>query len=361
MKHMSLIFVFAVMAFVTGCQESSTKKSSSNSQYNSQCNMYPAMQGCPMYCTYVPNGVGCSGTTAGTTSGSTTAGTNGTTNAGTTSGSTTGTNPYINPYMNRPSSYVEKNWQVKYPYAPTINCSTPTTPSGVSYTPYETRKGTVTVVGAGFGTGKNPADPKAWYDPNTYISLGSDDNTSEMLRTKAGAVNFFYSDAVLKVRFKANLQPDSSNGNPVCYGRVSSQAWIKGYSKIKFNLYLVGIRADGSEVEELLKQDYVVEIQKCTTPIDLSNYNGVNYLSKYPDGVYLKVKYVKGNQNWSPSYYPDYREEIAWDYWGFYSRTQSTTGQGNPYYNGDSYMQAIRSNDCWSLDIEVAADGTKTF
>lgn len=389
MKHMSLIFVFTLMAFVTACQESTTKtKSSSSNQLN--CSTNPAQYGCPSYCTYYPTGYGCPGSTTGTTNG----GTTGTVDCssqqayfqnsacqgyaqcmsnpsvstycsnypGTTGGSTGGYG--TNPFINRPSFYVDKNWQVMYPYAPSINCSTPTTPSGVTYTPYETRKGTVTVSGAGFGAGKDPSDPKAWYDPNTYLTYETVmRNTSELLRTKAGALNFFYSDSTLKVRFKANLQPDSMAGANNCRGE-RPMSTLKGYSKIKFDLYLVGVRANGTEVEELLQAGMVSEIQKCTPPLDLSNYNGVNYLSKYPDGIYLKIKNVKGNQQWSPggaTYWESYYQQQAWDTWGFYSKTQSSTGQGNPYYNGDSYMQAIRSNDCWSIDIEVAADGTKTF
>lgn len=358
MKHTPLIFVFSLMIFIVGCQEKSSKKKSSSSNALCVGTGYYTVPGCPGY----------SGTTAGGYTGTTTGGTTGTTVGGTNGGTTGG---YNNPYPNYSSFYADKNWQVKYPYAPSIECSTPVAPSGISYTPYETRKGTVTVVGAGFGPipgtsptqYRNPQDPKAWYDPNTYIALSSGDQTSERLRTLQGAKEFFWTDSALKIRFKANLQPDSSNGNPICHGRVSSQAWIKGYSKIKFNLHLVGTRADGTTNEEFLGEQ-TVEIQKCTPAINLANFNGINYPSKYPNGIYLKIKNVRGNQNWAPggaNYWESYYQQQAFDQWGFYSKTQSSMGYGNPYYDGNSYMQAIRANDCWSVDIEVAADGTKTF
>jgi hypothetical protein len=320
MKHISLIYLLSFSAFIVGCQDSSSKKSTSTAQTNAYCTTYPTAYGCPGY----------GGTTTGTTVGGTT-------------GTPVGNNPY--PYYS--SFYADKNWQVKYPYIPSISCSTPVAPSGITYTPYETRKGTITVVGAGFGTGKDPADSKSWYDPNTYNTIPAD-QTSEKLRTLTGAKQFFWTDSSLKIRFKANLQPESSQSNPVCYGRVPSMSTLKGYTKLKFNLFLVGTKSDNTTTEESLGEQ-TIEINKCTSAIDLSNYNGVNYPSKYPNGIYLKIKNVRGNQNWSPGTWP---EQQAWDTWGFYP---------NSYYNGDSYLPAIRSNDCWSVDVEVAADGTKTF
>lgn len=371
MKHMSLIFIFALMTFVTACQESKTKSSSSSSsQLN--CTTNPGQYGCPSYCTYYPTGFGCSGSTTGSTNG----GTTGTADCSTAAGyfqnqSCAGyaqcmSNPRVstycsnypgsttNPYPNYASAYADKNWQVKYPYVPSIqNCPAPTTPSGISYTPYETRKGTVTVVGKGFNPVKN-ADPISWYDPRTYNTI-ADDRTSSMLRNVSDALKFFYSDAKMRVRIKANLQPDSSQANPLCYGRVSSQSWIKGYSKMKLDLYLVGVTTDDSgnvqsySTPELLVGDMTIGVNYCSSVLDLSNFNGVNYLSKYPDGFFLMIKNVRGNQNWSPG---TQAEQQAFDTYGFYP---------NSYYDGNSYMPAIRGNDCWSVDIEVAADGTKTF
>ncbi len=339
MKQAIQITLFSALSLLVGCQEKSSK-STSNSSTNSYGN-------CVGLNYYTVPGCGGYGGTNGYTTGSTTSGTTtGTTTSGTTTGTTT-SGSYINPYPNYASSYVEKNWQNDYPYVPALNCSTPTAPSGISYTPYETRKGTVTVVGAGFGAGKNPADPKSWYDPNTYITISAD-TTSERLRTLSGAKEFFWTDSTLKIRFKANIQPESSQGNPVCYGRVPSMSTLKGYTKLKFNLFLVGINANNTSTEEFLGEQ-TVELNKCTPAINLADFNGINYPSKYPNGIYLKIKNVRGNQNWSPG---TQQELIAWDTWGFYP---------NSYYAGNSYLPAIRSNECWSLDIEVAADGTKTF
>jgi hypothetical protein len=340
MKIAPLFILFSLFV-LTACQETTKIKKVNSSQDN--------------YCVNNPYAYGCSGTTGGTTGSNNEyctyypylaecQGTN--TNGGTNGGGTTGGSNQ-NPYPNYGSYYVDKNWQVKYPYVPSLNCSTPVKPSGIDYTPYETRKGTITVVGAGFGNGKNPNDPKSWYDPNTYIPLASGDSTSERLRTVEEAKKFFWTDSTLKVRFKANLQPDSSQSNPVCYGRVPSMAWIKGYTKLRFQLYLVGLK-NGTSTEEYLGE-HTIDINKCSTPLNLANYNGINYTSKYPEGIYLKIKNVRGNQNWSPG---TWKEQEAFDTWGFYP---------NSSYNGESFMPAIRSNDCWSLDIEVAADGTKTF
>lgn len=387
MKHMSLIFIFAVMAFIAGCQETKTKKSSSSNNLQS-CSQYPAAYGCPQYCTYNPSGYGCSGTTSGTTSGSTTGNTSNdcsnVTNyyqssscpgysicqnnpsyssycanypGGSTGGTTGGT---TNPFPNYASAYADKNWQVKYPYVPSIqNCPAPTTPSGISYTPYETRKGTVTVVGKGFSPVKN-ADPISWYDPRSYNTI-ADDRTSPLLRSVDEALKFFYTDSKMRVRIKANLQPDSSQTNPLCYGRVPNMSWIKGYSRLKLDLYLVGVTKNDDGVvtsystPELLIPDMTIGANYCSSVLDLSNFNGVNYPSKYPDGFFLQIRNVRGNQNWAPggaTIQESNAQQQAFDTYGFFP---------NQYYDGNSYMPAIRSNDCWSVDIEVAADGTKTF
>ncbi len=379
MKHMSLIFVFVVMAFVTGCQESKTKKSSSSNNLGQSCTQYPAAYGCPQYCTYNPTGYGCSGsTTSGSTTGNNSNDCSNVTNyyqssscpgysicqtnpsyssycsnypGGSTGGTTGGT---TNPYPNYQSFYADKNWQVKYPYVPPIqNCPAPTTPTGISYTPYETRKGTVTVVGKGFSPVKN-ADPISWYDPRSYNTI-SDDRTSPLLRSVDEALKFFYTDSKMRVRIKANLQPDSNQANPLCYGRVPDMSTMKGYSRLKLDLYLIGVTKNDDGVvtsysnPELLIGDMTIGANYCSSVLDLSNHNGVNYPSKYPDGFFLQIRNVRGNQNWAPG---TQQEQQAYDTYGFFP---------NPHYNGNSYFPAIRSNDCWSVDIEVAADGTKTF
>ncbi len=340
MKHMSLIFVLAFMAAVSGCQDSKSKKSSSSSN-SLNCQQSPSSYGCPQYCIYYPTGLGCNNTTGNTTGG--------------------GTDQTVNPFPNYSSSYanistwMDQNWLEKYPYIPSIqNCPAPTSPSGISYTPYETRKGTVTVVGKGFNPIKNP-DPMSWYDPRSYTALPADDKSSPLLTSVTDALKFFYTDTVMKVRIKANLQPDSRSSNPYCYGRVPDKSIIKGYTKLKLDLYLVGVQKDdnGKVITyynpDLLISDMTISANYCSSVIDLASFNGVNYPSKYPDGFFLIIKNVRGNQNWSPG---TQAEQQAYNTYGFYP---------NSKYDGNSYMQAIRSNDCWSVDIEVAADGTKTF
>jgi hypothetical protein len=360
MKHITLIFLFSLMTFLVGCQQSSSKKTSTSSS-SAYCTSYPTSPGCPGYCTSNPTSSLCTGTTTGTT-------TSGSTGSDCTTGNNYWTvstcagyaycqaNPSYsyctttpNPYPYYGSSYTEKNWLVKYPYKPAENCSTPVAPAGISYTPYDTRKGTVTVIGAGFTNNQANYNPKSWYDPNTYTTI-SGDQTSALLRNVEDAKKFFWTDSALKIRFKANLQPDSSQANPICAGRVSGISTLKGYTKIKFNLYLVGTTSNGTTVEEFLGEQ-TLELLKCSAAINLSKFgdNNINYPSKYPEGIYLKIRDVRGNQDWSPG---TQAELQAWDTWGFYPNT---------YYSGDSYMPAIRSNDCWSVDIEVAADGTKTF
>lgn len=316
MKYLPFIFIFSLM-FLTACQESSSKKSSSNKCDGNNYYNY----GCP------GNPLSTGGTVSGTT------GTNpncignayytvpgcpgypGTTTGTTTGGSTGGT---TNPFPNYPSQGVTPNWGVKYPGGvPSGSCSSAYAPSGISYTPYETRKATMTIVGK---TWYNPADPVA---PN-YM------NTSSLLRSVNGARQLFSTDSVLKVRFKALPQPQSSSSSPYCYGRATGAA-IAGYTKIMFNVTLVGVRANGSTDTEPLGT-HTIGVNSCTPAIDLSSY-----ASTYPGGIYLRVESVRGNQ----AYYP-----ANYDYYGF--------------RDVDSYSD-IRSMDCWVLDVEVAADGTKTF
>lgn len=328
MKQLSLIF-FCSLLFLVSCVQEKSKKSSSTdiSAYCYQGSNYYTMVGCPGY---------AGGTTAGTTTGNTQAcytgnnyytmpgcpgycqnnptgsGCSGTTTGGTTGGSTT------NPYTNYPSTGVTPNWGMKYPGGvPSGSCSAPYTPSGVSYTPYDTRKATMTIVG------------KTWYNPTDSVA-SSYMNTSSLLRSVNGAKQLFETDSFLKVRFKVQPQPEASNASPYCYGRQSG-ASIAGYTKLQFNVQLMGTKANGAVQYEPIGT-YTIGVNNCTPAIDLSSY-----ASQYPGGIYLIVQSVKGNQAYFPADY---------DYQGF--------------KNVASYAD-IRSQDCWVLDVEVAADGTKTF
>lgn len=324
MKNMPILFMFVLMSLISmGCQEKSKKSSSLNCQatpYASGCNPYGTttagtvggttggqnctygnnnftMPGCPGYCQTNPTHPYCGGST-GTTTGTTTGGTN--------------------PYTNYPSNSVTPNWGVKYPGGvPGGSCASAYSPTGVSYTPYETRKATMTIVGK---TWYNPADPVA---PN-YT------NTTSLLRSVNGSRQLFETDSVLKVRFKVVPQPESSSSSPYCYGRQFGSS-IAGYTKLSYNVQLVGRRADNTTETEPVGT-FTTGVNSCSQAIDLSPY-----VSQYPNGIYLIVQAVKGNQ----AYYP-----ANYDFFGF--------------RDVDSFSD-IRTQDCWVLDVEVAADGTKTF
>lgn len=348
MKHMPLIFVSSLSFLLTGCFESTKTKTVNNSSSNSYCTQYPTAWGCPGY-----NG----GTTTGGTSGVSTScsnptiydktcatyctiypypqgtgclsnGTNCNINPTATGCNTTTTPPGINPFPRYYSGYVDKNWSILYPYSPSISCTDATTPSGISYTPYETRKGTITLKG------------QEHYD--LYSGQLFFDTTSELLRTKTGAKNFFWGDSILKIRFKSNLQPESANSTAICPNRKMGYSSIKGYGKIKFDLYIVGV--NGSNETTIYHSSPVVSVNSCTTAINLSSY-----LASYPDGIYLKIRNVKGNQNWLPG---TNTEAYYYDMFGYIS-------PNNPYVSAT--WKDIRNMECWSLDIEVASDGTKTF
>jgi hypothetical protein len=328
MKYMPLIFVFS-LSLLTGCQEKSSKSSSSSSSSNLCVGQgYYSVPGCPGY----------AGTTATTTSGETTPlcsqGTNNyyypgcpgfcQTNpshvACSTTGSTTGggTGTTTNPYPQYSSSTVTPNWGVKYPGGtPSGSCSAAYAPTGMTFTPYETRKATMTIVG------------KTWYNPADSIA-SQYTNTSSLLKSVMGAKQLFTTDSVLKVRFKAVQQPESSSASPYCYGR-STGAAIAGYTKLMFSVTLIGTRANGSTEAEPLG-NFTIGVNSCTPAIDLSSY-----ASAYPGGIYLRVESVKGNQAYFPNNYDSY---------GF---------------RDVNSFSDIRSQDCWVLDVEVAADGTKTF
>lgn len=326
MKFMPLIFVFSLM-FLTACQESSSKKSSSSSS-NAYC-----APGTAAYYQYP-----CPGYLGGTTSGTTTGGTTGTncyatqynyycvsgcpgyspanTMCGTTTGTTTGGSTPTNTCPTCPTSSLG-GWTGKYPAGvPTGNCSAAYAPTGISYTPYETRKATITALG------------KTNYNPATGMNYSY---TSSILQTVNTAKTLFATDSVLKVRFKVREQPSFSTNA------------IAGYTKLQFTVQLVGLNANGVAINPNTPDyvgSYEYGVNSCTPAVDLSSY-----ASQYPGGFYLIISEVKGNQGFIPD--------------------QSTGFPYNEYelrgfQNVNSFVY-IRSVDYWSIDIEVAADGTKTF
>jgi hypothetical protein len=239
---------------------------------------------------------------------------------GSTTGSTTGgTTGPTNTCPTCPTTNLG-GWTGKYPGGvPSGSCSTAVAPSGATYTPYETRKASMTIVG------------KSWYNPADSVAPNYM-NTSAILKSVTNARSFFETDSVLKVRFKVRPQPESSSASPYCYGRNTGSA-IAGYHKLQFNVTLVGVMANGTvETDTVPGAPFEIGVNSCTPAIDLTSA-----ASRYPGGIYLRVESVRGNQLYIPNNYEQY---------GFRD------------VNGFS---DVRTQDCWSLDVEVAADGTKTF
>lgn len=335
MKHMPLFFVVSLL-FMVSCQEkksSSSNTTSTTSTYGTQCigTGYYTVPGCPGYSTSTTGGTtgstqnicylnatnyyqlaGCPGFCQSYPTNSSC--TSGTTTGGTTGGSTT------NPYTQYPSSSIYANWGVQYPGGvPAENCSASYSPSGISYTAYDTRKATMSIQG------------KTFYSPAAAVAPNYT-NTSSILKTVAKAKTLFETDSVLKVRFKPRPQPENTSSSPYCYiPSYTKMSSVAGYTKLTYSVVLVGTRADGSTDQEPVGT-FTTDVNSCTPSVDLSSY-----ASQYPGGVYLIVQSVRGNQGVYPNDY------------GLYGFKNSNT------------FTDIRSMDCWVIDVEVAADGTKTF
>jgi hypothetical protein len=328
-KHYQLFLLAILLVLVASCQEKKTSRSTSSSTNTLNCsgNNFFTLPGCTGFCQHNPTSPACStnpnvALPPGTTPTPTPPSPGGTTSC------------LINPYSYQcycatypqatgcPSGVgaINANWGVMYPPTGSApdnsqsSCSTQN-PSGVDQA-YDVRKATVTVTGG------------QWYNPTNASELL---NTSSTLKSVSSAISFFQTDSMLKVRFKVKPQPHAANTSDTCHGRTRSQSYIAGYYKLKFNLKLVGKRSDNTIGEEFLG---IIEgnVNSCTSGIDLSNYTGM-----YPNGIYLVISDVQSNQGSWPNNYSTY---------GFRdSNTWST----------------VRSSDCWTMDIEVAADGTKTF
>lgn len=333
MKKTAFIFISSLFfLLLTGCQEST--KSNSNQYQNNYCYYNP------QYCNQ--GGVNAGTVTGTATSGTTTAGgTTGTNpwtcyyypylpecqNGGTTTGGTTGTG--TNPYPNYYSAYVPKNWSVQYPHVPSLDCTAATDPVGIDYTPYDTRQGTITLGGA------------RSYSPGSGTFFAT---TSLPLRTKAETKKFLWGDSILKVRFKANIQPDYTNTTNVCPDRATGQSTLKGYGKLRFNFILVGVK--GNVETDIFSRTIEAKVNSCSEAISLSSY-----LEAY-DSLYFRIENVQGNQNWwaDNRFYPN--SEQIYDQYGFITPQNSYV---------ENTWRKVRDAECWSLDIEVASDGTKIF
>jgi hypothetical protein len=367
MKQTTFLLMLTFFTLIlTGCQEKTVSKKSSNSN-NSSANCsgqaYWTTPGCIGYCQNSPGSYGCGSTTSGTT-GSTTGGTTGTTTGGTTGG-TTGTGvcasnpslPYCSPnycspnpkpygclsngsncYLNQTAygcggsaAAVPANpyWGVKYPpsgSAPSGSCSASYVPSGQTTT-LETRKGTITIN----GKGRNSGDPITEYAP-FHTDAPNYQNTTDLLKSVPQAKLFFLTDSVLKFRVKINPEPDSSGTSQnVCYGR-NSGTYLAGYTKLQYAVKVYGVNANNGFSYLGTLGPYTTNVNNCSPAIDLSAYQ-----ESSPNGIMVAIYDVKENKNCSP---------WNWDANG---------------WNNCSNFNKIRSMECWSMDFEVAADGTKTF
>jgi hypothetical protein len=322
MKRSSMLIVFCLL-FLASCQEKSSKKSSpsctgndywapgcpGSNQYGitggvtgAQCqgSNYSFYPGCPGFCQTYPTHSSCQGGTTGTTTGGTTGG--------------------INPFPQYSSNPIYANWGVQYPGGtPAENCSQAVAPTGVTFTPYETRKATMSIQG------------KTFYSPASSVA-SQYMNTSSILKSVANARTLLETDSVLKVRFKPRPQPENTQSSPYCYiPSYTKMSSVAGYTKLQYSVVLVGTKANGTTEQEPIGT-FTTDVNSCTPAIDLSSYT-----SLYPAGMYLIVQSVRSNQGTWPNNYAQY---------GFRDSNTFTD---------------VRSMDCWVIDVEVAADGTKTF
>jgi hypothetical protein len=337
-KNFLIVLTFFTL-ILSGCQQKSSSKSSST-QNALTCTgqAYWTTPGCTGYCQYNPTL--CNGSTTGTTTG----GTTGTTTGGATGGATvtncvspiaktcsnycttypgalgclpSGTNCWISPSaVGCPASSTLLNPQVRthYPGGVPAGSCTPVREAVPGVASLETRKATV-IAASTYG-----------YAP---MSAGNYLNTSSMLMNKDAAKVFFMTDSVLKLRVKVKPQQDlTGTSSPLfCYGRVRPGSRVPGYTQLQYTVQVY--TASGALIVDSAKT-FTTGVNSCSEAINLSEYKEAN-----PNGIMIGISDVKANQG-------------CW-----WSET-------NGYTDCDSFVN-IRSFDCWGLDFEVAADGTKTF
>lgn len=368
------LFMMFLTLILAGCQEKSSKSSSSNSNPINSClnQNYWQMQGCPGFCANNATHASCVG---GGTTGTTTGGTTGSTNcsgnnnwnvpgcpgfcgwyptnaacSGTTVGGTVGggTQNCTSPIAKTCSNYC-----TTYPGAlgclPNgTNCwinttatgcpgsSAPLNPAGSSKYPIGEPQGSCSPSYA-IGTGTAAETRKAtiissaahMYNPLEPITA-SFLNTSDMLKTVAQAKVFFMTDATLKLRIKVKAQKGlyGSGSEDYCLGRVRGLAQTYGYTKLQYRVSVYG--ANGSFLGTV--GSFETGVNSCTPAIDLSYWKEV-----FPTGIFISIDQVMSNQN---------------------INCQPSAYNG---YAGCNEFRTIREADCWGMDLEVAADGTKTF
>lgn len=345
MKQKSFILVLALFTLIlSGCQQKAASKKSSTTNPvappATSCvgEAYWTLAGCTGYCQYNPTAAICTGGTTGGTTGST--GVVCTTYPMAVTCANycqqtprpygclaNGSNCNVNPNASGcPGASVTVNpyWGIHYPPTgtpPTGTCSEPYAPEGLPNA-FATRKGTITL--AGLTTGSIEYNP---------LTAGSLLNTSPMLKSVAQAKIFFMTDSVLKVRMKPKPQPYAAQSSTMCYGRNMPGVTIPGYTKLQYYVKVYAATS-GNALGALLGTEGPIEtgVNDCSPAIDLSGYQ-----EQSPTGVVIAVDQVKANQNCSGSFWT-----------------------ANGFANCVSYKN-VRSYDCWAMDFEVAADGTKTF
>jgi hypothetical protein len=352
MKQKSFLLIIITLAlFMAGCDSTAKKKSSSSSS-NAYCDQYPTAYGCTSNVTCNPPQYGqtqcsnycqyfiCGNTTGSSTGGSTTGGSSVNCNVlpihntcpqycqvypGAYGCLANGTNCNANPSASGcpgSSTTVNPNWGVHYPPSgtpPAGTCSDAYLPVG-STTAYETRKGTITL--AGKTSGSIEYAPFSVDAPN-YL------NTSPMLMSVAQAKLMFMTDAVVKLRIKVKPQPEAAQTDTMCYGRNMPGSTIPGYTKLQYYVKVHGVSAGNAVTYLGTLGPFITGVNSCSAAMDLSSFK-----EQSPDGIIVSVDQVKANQNCS-----------SWT---------------NGFSNCNSYKN-VRSFDCWSMDFEIAADGTKTF
>ena len=331
---------------LSGCVEKTANRTRSASPVGtvptpSDCSgeKYWTTPGCTGYCQYQPTAAGCSGnTTGGTTSGSTTGSTTGGAVACTPARKTcsnwcstfpsdlgclaNGTNCYISPNAaGCPGSSTSLNPQYNKHYPggePVGNCAPATSPNTGSPV-QETRRATV-IGSQAYG-----------YNP---LEAGNFLNTSDMLKSVAKAKVLFLTDSLLKIRIKAKPQQDltGTSAPAFCYGRNRPGTRIPGYTKMRYSVKVYGVSSSNSMSYLGDAGTFETGVNSCSEAIDLSFYKELS-----PTGVVIAIDNIVVNQgiNCQPTSYN-----------GWADCTQ---------------FKPVRSFDCWGLDIEIAADGTKTF
>jgi hypothetical protein len=309
---MKMILFILVLGALVGCQKATksittTTTNPSTNPTPNYCTSNPMGHGCPQYCAANPNV--CTADS-------------GTTNGSTTSGSIIGGNSQ---YRIIPPS--DNNWTELYPSGvPTENCPAPTG------TGFDLRRGTVTLAGH---QGYSPDIAWSSMGNSQYTTTKYTHNNSSFLVNVPEAKAFLDTDSKLKIRIKARPQPKpprvttASNGTRTyytwCFGRQTGlSADTFGYGTLSFSVSLRGVNADGSLMPGLIATRYVsAHVNGCSPTMDFS---GVN--QSYPHGLVIVINDVSSNQG-------------CW------------------YQSGCTSMTTVAAKSCWSMDIEVAVDGTK--